>query len=122
LIYDRIREKDIPPQAVKKCTDKQLSVYIPIIEVLPSKNTERDKEVGAFLLRKTIKWAIMLMIQYNIKNWYAIGTTPEGQTILEKLGFKMLANLSKGDRKGYVLESKAEPVKLINTFLRSMEA
>src|SRR5712692_1870093 len=121
LIEDRIREKDIPPQSVKKWTDKQLSVYIPIIEVLPSNNEERDKRVGAFLLRKSIKWAMMLMIQYDIKNWYGIGTTPEGQAILEKLGFKMLTNLSEGHRKGYTLESKAEPVRLLTLFLRAIE-
>ncbi len=121
LIYDRIREKDIPPQSVKKWTDKQLSVYIPFIEVLPSNNIERDKEVGAFLLKKTIRWAIMLMFQYDIKNWYGIGATPEGQAILERLGFKVLVSFEKGHRKGYVLERKAEPVKLISSFLRLIE-
>ncbi|MDQ2887588.1 MAG: helix-turn-helix domain-containing protein [Chloroflexota bacterium] len=121
LIHDRIREKDIPPQAIKKWTDEQLSVYIPIIEVLPSDNTERDKKVGAFLLRKSIQWAVMLMIQYDIKNWYGIGTTLEGQAILEKLGFRTLTNFSEGHRKGYMLESKAQPVRLIHMFLRSVE-
>lgn len=120
LVHNKMREKDIPPQAVKRWTDKQLSVYIPIIEVLPTDNPERDKEVSAFLLRRTIKWAVMLMIQYDIKNWYGIGTTPEGQEILERLGFKLLVSLEEGSRKGYVLESKAEPVRLISSFLRSM--
>ncbi len=120
LINNRIREKDIPPQAIKKWTDKRLSVYIPIIEVISSHNAERDKEVGAFLLRKTIKWAITLMIQHDIKNWYGIGTTPEGQTILDRLGFKLLTDLEEGKRKGYVLESKAEPVRLVSKFLQSV--
>jgi helix-turn-helix protein len=120
LLYNRVREKDIPPQAIKKWTDKQLSVYIPIIEVISSDDVEWDKEVGAFLLRKTIKWAITLMIQYDIKNWYGIGTTPEGQAILERLGFELITDLEEGKRKGYKLESKAEPVRLVSRFLQSV--
>jgi hypothetical protein len=121
LLYDRMREKDIPPRAIKKWTDKQLSVYIPIIEVIPSDSTERDRKVGAFLLRKTIKWATTLMIQYDIKNWYGIGTTAEGQDILERLGFELITDLEEGKRKGYAFESKAEPVRLISRFLQSLE-
>jgi hypothetical protein len=121
LLHDRLREKDIPPQSVKKWTDKQLSVYIPIIEVVPSGNSEQDKKIGEFLLRRTIKWAITLMMQYDIKNWYGIGTTPEGQAVLEALGFRLLTNLEEGKRKGYVLESKTKPVRLIDMFLQSIE-
>ncbi len=120
LLHDRLREKDIPPQSVRKWTDKQLSVYIPIIEVVPSGDSEQDKEIGAFLLRKTIKWAVTLMVQHDIKNWYGIGTTSEGQAILESLGFKLLTNMEEGKRKGYVLESTTKPVRLISLFLQSM--
>ncbi len=120
LLQNMTREKDIPPQAIKKWTDKQLSVYIPIIEVVSSKNTERDKEVGAFLLRKTIKWAIALMRQCDIKNWYAIGVTSEGQTILERLGFQLITNLEDGKRKGYIFENKAEPVRVIGRFIQPL--
>ncbi|HEV2660665.1 MAG TPA: helix-turn-helix domain-containing protein [Ktedonobacteraceae bacterium] len=120
LLYNRMREKDIPPQAIKKWTDRQLSVYIPIIEVIPSDNVERDKEVGAFLLKKTIKWAITLMIQYDIKNWYGIGATAEGQAILERLGFELITDLEGGKRKGYKLETKTEPVRLVSRFLQSI--
>jgi hypothetical protein len=120
LLHNRIREKDIPLRSIKKWTDNQLSVYIPIIEVIPSDNPEQDREIGAFLLRRTIKWAITLMVQHDIKNWYGIGTSPEGQAILEALGFKLLVDLDEGKRKSYILESKTEPVRLISMFLRSM--
>ena len=62
------------------------------------------------------------MIQHDIKNWYGNGLTPEGQHLLEALGFQLLTNLEEGARKGYMLESKAEPVRLISTLLKSMEA
>lgn len=119
LIEDKIREKDIPLPAIKKWTDKQLSVYIPVIEVVPSGNIQRDKEIASYLIRKTIKWAITLTIQHDIKNWYAIGATPEGQALLEALGFKLIADYNE-ERKGYMLETKLEPVKLVSMFLKSM--
>lgn len=122
LIENKLREKDIPAQAIKKWTDRQISVYIPIIEVVPLENNrQRDKERGAFLIRKTIRWAITLMIQHDIKNWYAIGTTTEGQDLLEALGFTEIANLEEGQRKGYELETKAEQVRLISKLLEEME-
>ena len=121
LLNDRLREKDIPPTAIKKWTDPRLSVYIPIIEVVPTKNAEKDKEVGFYLLRKTVKWAVTLMLQHDIKNWYGIGTSPEGQAILEALGFKPLTTLDEGERKGYMLEAGAKPVRLISHLLKSME-
>ncbi len=119
LIEDKIREKDIPLPAIKKWTDKQLSVYIPVIEVIPSGSIQRDKAVASYLIRKTIKWAISLTIQHEIKNWYGIGATSEGQTLLEALGFKLIADYSE-ERKGYMLETKLEPVKLVSMFLRNM--
>ncbi|GHO68813.1 hypothetical protein KSC_077050 [Ktedonobacter sp. SOSP1-52] len=121
LLHDRIREKDIPLQAIRKWDDPQLSVYVPIIEVVSTEDSERDKEVGAFLLRKTIKWAATLMLQHDIKNWYAIGTTPDGQRILKALGFKLLTDLDGGERQGFMLEAAAQPVKLISQFLKSTE-
>lgn len=119
LLNNRMKEKDIPPHSIKRWTEKQISVYIPIIEVISSEDVERDKEVGAFLLRRTIQWATALMRQYDIKNWYAIGVTPEGQAILERLGFQLITNVEDGKRKGYVLENKAEQVRLISRFIQS---
>jgi len=121
LIENKLREKDIPPQAIKKWTDRQISVYIPIIEVVPSGNEQRDKDRGAFLIKKAIRWAITLMIQHDIKNWYAIGTTTDGQNLLEALGFTEIASLEEGQRKGYLLETKVKQVKLISKIMEEME-
>ncbi|QBD80540.1 DNA-binding protein [Ktedonosporobacter rubrisoli] len=122
LIRDEIREKDIPLESIRKWTDSQLTVYIPIIEVIPSGNPEKDARRGQFLIRKTIRWALMLTIQHDIKKWYGIGVTPEGQALLEAMGFKLILSLEDGKRKGYALETRAEPVRLIGQFLRNMEA
>jgi hypothetical protein len=121
LIEDKMREGDIPPQAVKKWDDEQISVYISAIEVVPSSNVVRDKEVAAFLLKKTIQRALSLMKEHDIKNWYGIGTSLEGQAILEALGFKQINSLDGGKRKGYRLDDMSKPSKLIKAFLRAIE-
>lgn len=121
LLEDRIREKDIPDKAIKQWTDSRISVYIPTIEIIPSGDKEIDGERGAFLLRRTIKWAIQLTLQYDIKNWYAIGATPEGQTILEALGFTKTTELDEGKRNGYALEEGKKPTKLMNMIIAHAE-
>src|SRR5579859_544749 len=121
LIRDEIREKDIPLQAIRKWTDNNLSVYVPIIEVIPSGNAIRDGRRGMYLISKTLRWALLQTIQHDIRKWYGIGVTPEGQGLLEMLGFKLVASLDNGKRKGYVLETKAEPVRLIGHMLEKME-
>ena len=120
LIHGRIREKDIPAQAVKKWNQPRLSVYIPVIEVIPSGKPKRDKFIGSYLIKRTIKWAISLTIQHNIKNWYAVGTTPEGIALLDAMGFKEMTSLNNGSRKGYILESTAQPIRLISTLAENM--
>ncbi|MGB8345414.1 MAG: hypothetical protein WCD86_11050, partial [Ktedonobacteraceae bacterium] len=76
LLEDKIRERDIPDKAIKQWTDPQLSVYVSSITVKPTGNATRDKDIGRFLLKHTIKWALSLNRQYDIKNWYGIGATP----------------------------------------------
>src|SRR5260221_3730307 len=120
LVYDKIREQIIPNCAVKKWTEPRLSVYIASIAIEESHDISLDRERGMFLLRHTIKWAIMLSHQYDIKTWYGIGTTPVGQTILEELGFREIVSLEEGDRKGYILEN-FQNSKLINKFIAEME-
>jgi excisionase family DNA binding protein len=121
LIYGRIREKDIPPQTVKKWSDPQLSIYIPVIEVISSNDLKKDRAIGAELIKRTIKWAISITIQYDIKNWYAVGTTPNGQDLLEKLEFQLLTTQDEGRRKGYILETSAQPMRLISKFAENMD-
>lgn len=105
LVYDRIRERNIPTAALKKWTDPKLSVYIASIAVQPSDDLNLDRERGVFLLRHTMKWAMTLSHQYDIKNWYGIGTTPIGQHILEQLHFQEITSLEEGKRKGYLLNN-----------------
>jgi hypothetical protein len=120
LIYDKIREHNIPNWAIKKWTDPKLSVYMASIAIISSGDINLDRERGMFLLRHTIKWAIMLSHQYDIKNWYGIGVTPVGQTILEELGFKEVVSLEDGERKGYI-QNNLHKSKLINKFIAEME-
>ncbi len=120
LIYDKIRERNIPTWAIKKWTDPRLSIYIASIAIEESGDINLDRERGMFLLRHTIKWAITLSHQYDIKNWYGVGTTPVGQTILGVLGFQEIVSLEEGDRKGYML-SNLQNSKLINQFIAEME-
>ena len=120
LINGQMKEKDIPSRAVRRWTESNLSVYIPTIEVLPSGNFHRDRERGTFLLRHTIKWAVIQTIQHDIKNWYAIGATKDGRNILETLGFRAVTTLD-NDKKGYMLEAKREPVRLIGMYLKEID-
>lgn len=123
LLHDKIRERDILPSAVKKWSEPHLSVYIASIVVEPSADKELTKERGLFLLRHTIKWAITLTHQHDVKNWYAMGVTPLGQSMLERLGFQETVSLEEGKRKGYVLREIQKPSsKIINQFLAEMES
>jgi hypothetical protein len=121
LIQDQIRERDIPNKAIKQWTDSQLSVYLSSLTVKPTGNLTRDKEVGSFTIKQTIKWALALHRQFDIKNWYGIGATKEGQSLFEALGFTEIASVHEGKRKGYILQDVGNPVRLINRFLRETE-
>lgn len=120
LIYDKIRERNIPNSAIKKWTDPKLSVYIASIAVQSTEDLNIDRERGAFLLRHTIKWAVTLSHQYDIKNWYGVGTTPTGQHILEQLGFQEIISLEEGERKGYILNNVGNS-KILQRFSEGIE-
>lgn len=122
LLWDELRERDVPDQAIRQWTDPQISVYIAGIASVSSEDLQINSLRGRFLLRHAIKWAITLTTQYDIKNWYSIGVTPEGQAIAEALGFREILSLEGGKRKGYVLDSMiARPTKLVQRYLRNME-
>ena len=106
LLSDTIRERDIPDAAIWRWTDTELSVYIAGIAIVPSDTMEQDAQRGRFLLDHTLHWAITLASLYDIKNWYGIGVSPQGQNLLEHLGFHEIMSLEHGERKGYVLESR----------------
>jgi hypothetical protein len=119
VINGEIEEKDIPAESIKRWTDKNLSVYISVVEVVPTENKERDKIIGEFLIRNTIRWAISLMIEYDIKNWYGLATSEEGEILMKKLGFKNMNGAGKYN--GYVLESNAATAKAVARILERIE-
>lgn len=121
LMQDKIRERDIPTKAIKQWTDSELSIYVSSLTVKPSGNRTKDKDVGRFLIKQTVKWGLSLYRQFDIKNWYGIGATPGGQSLFEALGFTEVASVHEGKRKGYILQDVKNPARLINRFLNETE-
>lgn len=122
LLRDEMRERDIPDQAIRQWTDPALSVYVAGIAIIASNDLLTNRQRGRFLLEHTVQWGITLSAQYAIKNWYGIGVTPDGQTILEQLGFRELIVLEDGGRKGYILDHMhAHPARLVQRFLARMK-
>jgi len=119
IINNEISEKDISPSSVKKWTDKNISVYITVIKVIPTKDKEKDKRVGAFLVRNTIRWAITLMVQYDIKNWYGIATSGEGEKLMIDLNFREID--SHGKYKAFILGKDSKKVKILSDILKRIE-
>lgn len=121
LAHDEMREKDIPLSAIRKWSERNLSAYIPTISIIKSGKPRRDTKVAAFLLRNTIRWAISLHLQHDIKNWYAVGTTPEGQAISEALGFQVFLSLEGGERKAYKLDNLRQGSQMLKHFVERVE-
>lgn len=117
LIKDEIREKDIPLDAIRQWNDSSISVYIATVAVKPSDKKTRDAERAGIVIKNTIKWALKTDRQSNVKKWYGIGATKEGQNLLEELGFEEIASLHNGERKGYCLEDIKKPVRLAKRLL-----
>jgi predicted DNA-binding transcriptional regulator AlpA len=117
LVEGKIRERNIPDWAIRKWTAPQLSVYIPNISVTPSGNPNTDTERGIFLIKHTVRWAISLNKEYDIKNWYGIAATEMGEKLLQHLGFKLI----EGKEKAYILEGMEASTGLIGDFLKRIE-
>lgn len=109
LVEDKIREQDIPLNAIRAWTDPRISVYIASVTVKPTDNERLDRNRGEILLKHTIQWALTVQRQYDIKNWYGIGATKEGRKIFETLGFQEITSLYNGERKGYKLNNSITP-------------
>ena len=118
---DEIREDHIPNSAIKKWTDPGLSVYILTIATIKSGNAVLDAERGMFLIKNTIRWAISLQMQHDIKNWYGMGVTPKGQALLEALGFKLVLSVQDGARKTYRLDNLMQGSHMLKTFLGKVD-
>lgn len=122
LLEDKIREVDIPLDAIKAWTDPRLSVYIASVTVNPTGNETVDKSRGQIILKHTLQWALTVQRQYDIKNWYGIGATKEGQKLFETLGFKEIMSLYDGERKGYKLGNSITPsASILNKMLEKDE-
>jgi hypothetical protein len=121
LIRDEIREREIPLDAIKQWTDHKITVYVSSLTVRPTKDKGLDSARGRFLIRETIRWALKLNQQYDIKNWYGIGATPEGQHLFEALGFQEIASVHDGERKGYYLEDIEQSAVLIKKLMDELK-
>jgi Helix-turn-helix domain len=123
LLEDKIREQNIPLNSIKPWTDPRLSVYVASVTVKPTGDARLDANRGEILLKHTIQWALTVQRQYDIKNWYGIGATKEGQKIFETLGFKEILSLYNGERKGYKLNNSITPsASLLSKMLEKAEA
>jgi len=118
LIKGKIREQQIPDWAIRRWDEPQLSVYIPTIAIVASGDKVVDGVRKRFLIRQTLRWAISLDKQYDIKNWYGIAATNEGKRLLQHLGFKPVAPNSKG----YILENLDKSSKFLQGFIKKVEA
>lgn len=114
LLYGKIKERNIPDWAIKKWDEPELSAYIPTISIFPTGDDIADKGRGRSLICYTIKWALELNRQYDIKNWYAIGFTQDGRNLLEGLGFASI----EGTKDGYYLEDIESAMPAIKKLLK----
>jgi hypothetical protein len=71
-----------------------------------------------FLLRQTLRWAFSLDKQHDIKNWYGIAATDEGERLMKRLGFKLIVPHSKS----YVLDNLETSSEFLKEFIRKIEA
>lgn len=108
LLEYRIREQDIPADAIGKWTEPQLSVYVSTVTIKSTESLIKDRERGRKILKYTLDWALSLDHQFDIKRWYGIGITKKGQELFEHLGFAEISSLFSGKRKGYSLENTKE--------------
>jgi hypothetical protein len=117
LIDEEIREQDIQSWAIKEWSDKDLNAYIPSISIHHTGDDQKDKERGHFIIRSAIRWAISLDRQYDIKRWYAIAATPEGEKLVKHLGFERI----EGKRNAYLLIDLKKATKPIRAFIDKLE-
>jgi predicted DNA-binding transcriptional regulator AlpA len=117
LIDEKIREQDIQQWSIREWSDKDLTAYIPSISIHHTGDIQKDRERGRFIIRNAIKWALSLDKHYNIKKWYAIAATPEGEKLVQHLGFEKIA----GKRDAYLLTDLKKATKPIRSFIEQLE-
>src|SRR5579864_40585 len=117
LIDGKIREQDIPQWAIRKWSEKELTVYIPSISITHTGVKQKDKERGHFVIKNAIRWAFSLDRQYDIRKWYAIAATPEGEKLVKHLGFDKI----EGKRNAYLLTDIKNVTQPIKSFVEMLE-
>jgi len=117
LIEDKIKEQDIEGWSIRNWSDKDLTAYIPSISIHHTGDVQKDTERGHFIIRCAIRWALALDKQYDIRKWYAIAATPEGEKLVKHLGFQKI----KGKRDAYILEDTKNATKPIRAFINKLE-
>lgn len=117
LIDGKMREQNIEPWTIKKWSEKNLTAYIPSISIHHTGDKERDRERGHFIIRSAIRWAFSLDRQYDIKKWYAIAATPEGEKLVKHLGFEKI----EGKRDAYLLTDINRAARPIRSFIDTLE-
>lgn len=117
LIDEKIREQDIEPWSIRSWSDQNLTAYIPSISIHHTGNRAKDRERGYFIIRSAIRWAISLDKQFDIKKWYAIAATPEGEKLVKHLGFEKI----EGKRDAYLLTDLKKAAQPIRSFMEKME-
>ena len=96
---------------------RNLTAYIPSISIHHTGDKQKDRERGHFIIRSAIRWAISLDRQYDIKRWYAIAATPEGEKLVKHLGFEKI----EGKRDAYLLTDIKKAARPIRSFIDMLE-
>ncbi len=117
LIDERIREQDIEQWAIRKWSEKNLAVYIPSISIHHTGDKQANADRGRFIIRSAIRWAVALDKLYDIKKWYAIAATPEGEKLVKHLGFEKIP----GKRDAYLLTDLKKATKPMRAFIDLLE-
>jgi hypothetical protein len=117
LIDEKIREQSIEQWAIRKWSDKNITAYIPSISIHHTGNNQKDRERGNFIIKCAIRWALSLDKHYDIKKWYAIAATPEGEKLVQHLGFEKI----EGKRDAYLLTDIKKATKPIRLLIDKME-
>lgn len=117
LIDGRIKEREIPQWAIRKWNDPDLSVYIPSISITHTGNKQKDADRGIFIIRNTIRWAYSLDRQYDIKKWYAIAASEEGERLVKFLSFEKLDS----KQNAYLLTDLRKANRQVQHFLDTLD-
>lgn len=117
IIDGNIREQHIEPWAIRKWSDPNLTAYLPSISIHHTGDKQKDRTRGHFIIRSAIRWAVSLDKQHDIKKWYAIAATSEGEKLVKHLGFQKI----EAKRDAYILTDFKMAATPIRSFIELLE-